>query len=763
MDSNPAVALGASSYYLVVWESVRPTQSTANDIYGLRVQSNGTLWAYTIPICTATGSQQSPDLAFNPNSGYFLVVWQDDRGGAQDIYGRFVDSYGNLIGTDFPISTASGSQRNPSVAYGARSGADPNDDEYVVVWEDWGVATGSRIMGRRVDKDGNLVGGEFQINGSTGNMHDPSVDYSVTLRRYMVVWSDKRNPHADIYGQRLNEDGSLDGGEKAVCTANEAQGRPEVRLNAFNYEWLVVWEDHRGSVTDPDIRARRLTSAGDPTGNEIVIAEGANNEQAPTVVYNINEYQFLVGWREWDYDGNQAFRVRRVNGDGTLDGSIVAVSAGRSEHLAPALVYDAYFSSTYLAVWQDRSDGSYGQIMGQRINDDATLEEDRRGISKWTEQSQGAVAYNPDDDEFFLVWRDRRGPDYDVWGQRLDGAGQPLGDSVFIAGGPDHQWLPDVAYSSYAGRYLVAWSAYDSLTSYDIRGQMVSADGSLYGLPFVICDVMEWQWNPAVASSDSADGFLVVWQEERFGITDSHIYGRRVANTGGVAGPEIQICTVADDQQSPDVAFAPSSGTNTDAYLVVWQDERWGTGWDIYGRYVQRNGALGSEYAITSSADHQELPAVAYNPDDDQFLVVWQFRSGITQDLYSQRVVAGGSPTGGMYPVCTQGDLQTTPAVAYNPAEDRYLVVWEDTRDGADAIYGRALTRGNMAAGPDFRACTYGSGQEYPDVAYNSTGGTFLLTWTDDRLRWQGKDIYARVIRGDILPFDIFLPLVPQE
>ena len=760
-DQAPALALGASEYYLVVWESTRAIQQTGYDIYGLRVQANGTLLSSPMPISTASNDQHAPDLAYNGNTGYFLVVWQDHRGGAADIYGRLVDSFGNLISGDIAICTASGGQYYPRVAHGVLGALDPDDNEYLVVWQDHRGGDDGQIYGRRLDEDGNLLGSELVIATGTGTKMRPALDYSSTLGRYMVVWQDERNSDLDIYGRRIQEDGTLEA-EKAICTASGIQTAADVRLNGFYYEWLVVWEDLRNAVTNgADIRARRLESDGDPTGSEIVISAGNQSETRPAAVYNPNAYHYLVAWQDANVSPPGAIRARRVDDDGTLVGDSFTVSSGDATRTAPALSYhDSGTTGTYLVAWEDYRAGAYGEVFGQLVNDDTSLQGDARGISKWTEQSDSALAYNADDDEHLLVWRDKRGPDYDIWGQRLDAAGNPLGLDFLIAGGSGSQWSPDVAYSTYADRYLVVWDVFNT----DIWGQMIEMDGTLLGGNFPICTAANGQMAPDVASSDSSWGYLVVWQDDRNGIANTDIYGRRVTNGGALGASELQICVDGSEQAAPAVAYAPTSGTNTDTYLVAWHDERNTlTARDIYARPVYRTGTLGVELPVTLGADNQEYPSVAYNGDDDEFLVLWTHRAGATQDVYGRRTDASGSTVSAAFPVCTEPGAQWNASAAYNPATDKYLIVWDDARDVLADVYGRGLSRTGTPVSAEFGVCTAARTQSYANVAHSSSSGSFLVAWSDDRVWWRHKDIYGRLMGGDILPLRFLLPIAHRD
>ena len=79
------------------------------------------------------------------------------------------------------------------------------------------------------------------------------------------------------------------------------------------------------------------------------------------------------------------------------------------------------------------------------------------------------------------------------------------------------------------------------------------------------------------------------------------------------------------------------------------------------------------------------------------------------------------------------------PARQWTPAIDNSVIVWSDTRNGTDDIYGYDLdTRSELAI------CTAGSAQSEPDVS----GDT--VVWQDRRNSATGPDIYGYTISNRI-------------
>jgi PKD repeat protein len=107
--------------------------------------------------------------------------------------------------------------------------------------------------------------------------------------------------------------------------------------------------------------------------------------------------------------------------------------------------------------------------------------------------------------------------------------------------------------------------------------------------------------------------------------------------------------------------------------------------------------------------------AIAWNSADDGYLVVWDGdRTAGELEVYGQRVAADGSLVGAAIPISTQGpdghpsfDARDA-AVAYAPGVG-YLVVWSgDVTAGKDAIHGRFVSADGTMPGAPFRISTHG-------------------------------------------------------
>lgn len=160
----------------------------------------------------------------------------------------------------------------------------------------------------------------------------------------------------------------------------------------------------------------------------------------------------------------------------------------------------------------------------------------------------------------------------------------------------------------------------------------------------------------------------------------------------------------------------------------------------------------------SAGADRDAInPDVAYNPDDNEYLVVWK-GNGLTvaggrsvQEIFGQRVnAASGAEVGTDFRISHMSDAgkgwgADEPQVVYNATAHEYLVVWNGTAnygapDVAFEIYGQRLSRTGSEAGADFRISnatdlgkvntSFARASTHPDVAWNSAGNQYLVVWS---------------------------------
>jgi hypothetical protein len=144
------------------------------------------------------------------------------------------------------------------------------------------------------------------------------------------------------------------------------------------------------------------------------------------------------------------------------------------------------------------------------------------------------------------------------------------------------------------------------------------------------------------AVSDGSGGAILAWQDFRSG-TSYDIYAQRVKGSGQVQWTTdgVPVSTAPNDQKYPKFASDGQGGA-----IIVWQDKRNGTDYDIFAQRVLSNGvALWNTNGITicAASGVQDAPQIVRDGQGGAIIVWDDNRSGSNYDVYAQRVSSTGA------------------------------------------------------------------------------------------------------------------------
>lgn len=221
VETYPAVAFNGQNY-VVTWSDEKIGATSYYYTVVARVTPQGAVLDTGACISNGTGySELRPDIAFDGTRCF--VVWPKSSSG---IFGRFVNSAGKPEGNI--ITIVSGYAGGAAIAYGSTN--------YLVIYYA-GTYPDLKIYGRMVDTNGNLVGNVINIATSSGchRMGDVVFDGS----KFLVVWM-KGESTQEIWGQFVDIDGSLIGNNFRVSDASTTR-RWYPAVAASDQNALVVW------------------------------------------------------------------------------------------------------------------------------------------------------------------------------------------------------------------------------------------------------------------------------------------------------------------------------------------------------------------------------------------------------------------------------------------------------------------------------------------------------------------------------------------
>ncbi|HYJ33387.1 MAG TPA: FlgD immunoglobulin-like domain containing protein [Candidatus Binatia bacterium] len=476
------------------------------------------------------------------------------------------------------------------------------------------------------------------------------------------------------------------------------QGFPDIASSPSG-TFLCVWEDARSG--NRDIYAAALDSIGTRIGSSLRVNDdaGSADQQLPRAL-PIGSDRFLVVWgdgREGQGEIDASYRTaagaplgpnRKLSVDPVPTGSFQG---------APAAAAGA--GGRTLVVWLDGREGgsAFGStfdVYAQWLDGSGAPIGSNFKINGTTGPAQCATPTVAADSTrgWVVAWIDRRGAPADpgdVYAQRFDLAGAPVGGNVRVnddAAGKDQR---SVYATSGPGAALLVWEDYRGNLGVDANaeGALVPYDAGAPGANFrVNADLGGRQGAPA-ALWDGRDAFIGAWEDGRNGAPD--IFAISFFPDGTRRGSDTQL----NDDAAPFDQRAPRLGRGPGRFVAAWTDRRSGSD-DLYAQWMTDAGARDGENHLLWRDDLTNRPvafasAVAGTGRALVAAQITHFADGgdIRGFFYGS---PGIPPTSSFWIGDVLPSPQATPSVAAGDSE--FAVVWIDGRDGTPRLYGQRIS-----------------------------------------------------------------------
>ena len=397
-----------------------------------------------------------------------------------------------------------------------------------------------------------------------------------------------------VFAQRLDASGtalwSADGVNVSLAPGSQMPDLVEDGAGGA----IVAWSDLRGGG-NPDIYAQRLDSEGRPMwpAGGVPVCTTACAERCRDVTGD-GAGGVIVTWCDDRRSGDCDVYAQRLDSSGrtlwTMNG-VPVCTASRSQGY-PRVVSDG--AGGAIVTWADFRQGTDYWIFAQHLGAAGNALWQENGVPVCTAAGSKLPRIVPDGaGGGIIVWRDpRRSSDYDIYAQRVSGAGEMLWrrDGIAVCTAAGAKWWP-IAVSDGAGGAIVLWRDYRDGSSYDTYAQRIDPSGrALWKKNGALVCAGDYNERYHEMIPDGAGGAIVSWYEERLsGTYDIHAQrisplGKPLWKTAGVV-----VCAAPEDQQFP-VAAPDSKG----GAILAWIDLRNGVDQDVYAQAVGPDGAVGS-------------------------------------------------------------------------------------------------------------------------------------------------------------------------
>ena len=360
-----------------------------------------------------------------------------------------------------------------------------------------------------------------KINDDAGSEDQESS--AIAMNKYglaVICWEDSRNGDSDIYAQIISSMGFKFKGNFKVNDdiGTTSQVAPDVAIDNRGC-FIIVWEDYRHGYSDVDIYAQRFEANGEPIGpNFKVNDDEVDTEQRFPAIAMAGNGNFVVCWKDGRYP--HGIYYQRFDYSGT------------PLHENDLIVNDVVISCHNPAI---------------DMNESGT---------------------------FVICWRDERNSPDEIYAQRFDSTGSPLGSNFEVSDIPDQSrnvYRPTVAVHE-NGDFMICWHYIWDL---GIHANLYDADGIQIRDIFQVNAIGFSDNNdyPAVTANPN-NGYSVVWQTTRE--IDWDIYRQNFDEAGNAIGGNFRVNDPSRIQKKPCIA-SDTRGIS----IIAWEDDR-EFNYDIY-------------------------------------------------------------------------------------------------------------------------------------------------------------------------------------
>lgn len=445
------------------------------------------------------------------------------------------------------VCTATGNQTNSRIVSDGSGGA-------IIVWDDRRAGSNRHIYAQRLNAQGATQWSADGIPICTAQ-NDRTLGDVIPdgAGGAFIAWNDARNTAtgADIFVQQINGNGQArwTANGVAVCTATRFQGDPKLTSDGAGGV-IVAWYDERSTTSWTAIYAQRVDSNGTTrwVANGVSVATATGNQLRPVLLPD-DAGGVIIAWEEGRAATFLDIVVQRLNATGARQWgtSGVSLTSLATDEERPQIISDG--AGGAILAWLDTRNVVANDIYAQRVNSEGNARWTAQGvpvcISAATKADQRMVSDGAGG--AYIVWTNNDAGMRDIYARRIDSAG---------------------------------------VTYWQTHGIPVCADPAVQEKPRII--------------SDGTRGAIVVWEDSRSTITD--VYAQRFDAQGQMLWTPngVAISTAPSAQYFPQIVADGAPGA-----IIVWEDLRNSTHYDIYAQQVNANGQLG---VVTGIETGDETP-----------------------------------------------------------------------------------------------------------------------------------------------------------
>jgi hypothetical protein len=401
-----------------------------------------------------------------------------------------------------------------------------------------------------------------------------------------------------------------------------------------------------------------------------------------------------------------------------------------------------------------------------------------------------SVAYNSVDKEFLVVWgtagklracNNRFDPECGNWlsidVRRVSPDGELLSDVIQIDPLEEcgQKTLPRAAYNSLRNEYMVTYQ-YAAADSSDADAYIVKTDnhGNVKFQPKCAYENVKNISHPLIVFNSLEQRYLLAFNDRRLSsfASTNPVHRRQNIINYFINDIDNLGCILDEDGMKLEAkAFVIGNPRGTqfnnqcvynsqdNTFFVIWEDFRHVrdiySNCDIYGALLDSSGnMIREEFPVmddfgTPDEGSQNNQSLAYNPDQNEYLVAWGASNQPSLAALDGGVVGmilhgDGTPKGGTFVIADAQFPQNSPTMIYSAIQKKYFVVWSDSRNDTALrpgvpfyfgnnidVYGRWVNPDGTMASDEILLADGEDFQAWPNVAYDPASDKLIIVWWD--------------------------------
>ncbi len=357
------------------------------------------------------------------------------------------------------------------------------------------------------------------------------------------------------------------------------------------------------------------------------------------------------------------------------------------------------------------------------------------------EKGSGVVAVNANGQAVVAWTQGLLAPVYpdtsDVYAQRLDSAGGPIGGPIKLNTALDKgEQINGVAIGE-AGQFVAVWYVY-----FEARGRCYDASGAPLGEEFALDGTGRGEQDAAVAMGPDGS-FVAVWSEQYYdGDFDYQIRARRFSADCQPLGDAFLVNNLdTGEEYTPAVAMDGAGN-----FLITWvgYDNHWN---GVFARRFDPQGQpLGGQFRVNKPQRFNQFrPTVGLDSEGNAVVAyiseVAKTSDGFDYDVLVRRFDSHDVPVGDVFTPATEtAGTQSLPQVAVTGPGD-FAIMWAAPEEDGDLLI-RGFDSTANPNGPEMVVSNNPSNQFLGGLTTDGSD-RFLASWTTG-VSLEASQIYGR-------------------